>query len=181
MRRDANRNPVRRRGPPRGRQVLLRAAAALAVLAMGSGPAAATSDPVPIEVTLSSPTTRPILSTDTVEFAAETTDDVFSSSSVGGTSILMVSEESLEIYWEIETTAVPDDVSVLPVLTPLRAEAEVGTLAPGTYQVTVGWEHVGPPRFLADPERDHGTGSFFGSPSVLVGGSERELGHPRGF
>jgi len=161
MRRDANRNPVRRRGPPRGRQVLLRAAAALAVLAMGSGPAAATSGPVPIEVEVSMPPPpTPIDATDVVVLVAETEEFVLPNPSVGVASMVTVLEDPFEILWHIETHPAPPDVIVTPVLAPLMTQTEVGPLAPGTYKVIVEWQHVDDPEFPSDMDPDHGMGEL---------------------
>ncbi len=140
----------------RGRTVraTLSIAIAAGVLALVAAPALAT--PVTLFGTVFPPG-DPIGPSDSIELVAFSVEEVFPHS-VSTTSTVTVLEESFEIRWQIVSQ--PAIGFVAPALFRVGAHEQVGPLAPGTYEVTIEWQHIGDPGVLLDPEKDHGTGAF---------------------
>ncbi len=150
---------------PRGRtrSATLSIGIAATVLIWAAAPALAT--PVEIFGGVFSPD-GPIGPDDPIELIAISVEDGFRLDvfSHGGNftfeSTLTVLEESFEIRWQLVTEGVPPSGVHIFLPTPVGGIEEVGPLAPGTYDVTIEWQHIGDPGVLLDPEKDHGTGAF---------------------
>ena len=140
----------------RGRtaRTTLSIAIAAGVLALVAAPALAT--PVTLVGIVLSPD-GPIGPSDSIRLGAVSLEELFPHS-VSVTSTLTVLEESFAIRWHIVSQ--PPVGVRLPALVGVAAMEEIGPLAPGTYDVTIEWQHVGDPGVLLDPAKDHGTGAF---------------------
>ncbi len=147
----------------RTRSTTLSIGIAAAVLIWAAAPALAT--PVEIFGGVFSPD-GPIGPDDPIELGALSVEDGFRLDvfRFGGIftleSTLTVLEDSFEIRWQFVSESVPPSGVHLFVRSPVGGIEEVGPLAPGTYLVTIEWQHIGDPDALLDPEKNHGTGAF---------------------
>jgi len=98
----------------------------------------------------------PITPSDIVSLRALTPVEVFPDTGHLISSSFTVN--GFDVDWDI--TSVEQFGIVLPVLTPMGTINAIGPLAPGTYNVTANWNHVGPGLLPGAPSSGTGFRSF---------------------
>jgi hypothetical protein len=106
------------------------------ILPASAAPANAQSTILLVDVVSPAPPIRP---TETISIRATTLVDVFPDT--GHEILSSFAVNGSDIEWEI--TSYDRGGVVLPVLLPMRTISDIGPLEPGTYQVTVQWQHLG--------------------------------------